>query len=304
MISPGAALDRISRAKNSLKSPDEYESEDTSFTGERYAAVYREYERRLRENNGLDFDDLIVKTIQLLEGDVETRTRWQNKFRYVLVDEYQDVNHAQYRLVKMLADEHKNITVVGDDDQSIYSWRGSDYRNILNFERDFPGAKKFKLEENYRSTQAVLRAANELVANNTSREPKTLISNKGEGDPVTVFLAETERAEARYAIEKIKELVRDGAVVQRHADPLPDQRAVPRVRRDAGQRRHSAQSGGRRRFLRPLGSQRRFGVLALHRQSGRQRFVQAHHQRSAPQHRPADRFQPRRCGPRGQHRGR
>jgi DNA helicase-2/ATP-dependent DNA helicase PcrA len=210
MISPGAALDRISRAKNSLQSPDEYESEDTSFTGERYAAVYREYERRLRENNGLDFDDLIVKTIQLLESDLETRTRWQNKFRYVLVDEYQDVNHAQYRLVKMLADEHKNITVVGDDDQSIYSWRGSDYRNILNFERDFPGAKKFKLEENYRSTQAVLRAANELVANNTTREPKTLISHKGEGDPVTVFLAETERAEARYAVEKIKELVRDG----------------------------------------------------------------------------------------------
>ncbi len=209
-FSAGAALDRISRAKNSLKSPDEYESEDTSFTGERYAAIYREYERRLRENNGLDFDDLIVKTIALLEGDLETRTRWQNKFRYILVDEYQDVNHAQYRLCKILADEHKNITVVGDDDQSIYSWRGSDYRNILNFERDFPGATKFKLEENYRSTQTILRVANELVSNNTSREPKELFSSKGEGDPVTVFLAETERAEARYVVEKIKELVRDG----------------------------------------------------------------------------------------------
>jgi DNA helicase-2/ATP-dependent DNA helicase PcrA len=210
-FSPGSALDRISRAKNSLKSPDAVETEDTSFAGERYAAIYREYERRLRENNGLDFDDLIGKTIALLEGDVETRTRWQNKFRYVLVDEYQDVNHAQYRLCQILAGEHKNITVVGDDDQSIYSWRGSDYRNILNFERDFPGAAKFKLEENYRSTQTVLRAANELVANNETREPKTLFSNKGEGEPVTVFLAETERAEARYVVEKVKELVRDGA---------------------------------------------------------------------------------------------
>ena len=210
-FSPGSALDRIGKAKNSLTSPDQLESDDTSFAGERYAAIYREYERRLRENNGLDFDDLIGKTIALLEGDVETRTRWQNKFRYVLVDEYQDVNHAQYRLCQILAGEHKNITVVGDDDQSIYSWRGSDYRNILNFERDFPGATKFKLEENYRSTQAILRAANELVANNETREPKTLFSSKGEGEPVTVFLAETERAEARYVVEKIKELVRDGA---------------------------------------------------------------------------------------------
>ena len=209
-VAPGAALAEISRAKNLLQSPEEYESKNTSFIAEKYAAVYREYERRLQESNGLDFDDLIARTIHLLENDVETRTRYQNKFRYILVDEYQDVNYAQYRLVALLAEEHKNITVVGDDDQSIYSWRGSDYRMILRFEEDFPGATIFKLEENYRSTQTILQAANELVALNESRHPKTLFTNRSPGEPVTVYAAESERAEARYVLEKIKELVRNG----------------------------------------------------------------------------------------------
>jgi DNA helicase-2/ATP-dependent DNA helicase PcrA len=210
-IGPGAALDEISKAKNALLSPDEYESRNTSFFGERVAKVYREYDRRLRESNGLDFDDLICRTIALLESDVDVRTRYQNKFRYILVDEYQDVNFAQYRLCAILADEHKNLTVVGDDDQSIYSWRGSDYKNILRFEKDFPGAKVFKLEQNYRSTQSILNVASELVANNVTRAEKKLFTERGEGAPVTVYGAETERAEARYAIEKIKELVREGA---------------------------------------------------------------------------------------------
>ncbi len=210
-IAPGAALDEIGKAKNQLLGPDAYESKNTSFFGERIAAVYREYDRRLRESNGLDFDDLIAKTIELLENDVETRTRYQNKFRYILVDEYQDVNFAQYRLCALLADEHKNLTVVGDDDQSIYSWRGSDYQNILRFEKDFPGAKVFKLEENYRSTQTILDVANELVANNQGRAEKKLFTNRAAGEIVTVYGAETERAEARYVIEKIKELVREGA---------------------------------------------------------------------------------------------
>jgi DNA helicase-2/ATP-dependent DNA helicase PcrA len=210
-ISPGAALDEISKAKNALLGPDEYEAKNTSFFGERIAAVYREYERRLRESNGLDFDDLIGRTIALLQEDLEVRTRYQNKFRYILVDEYQDVNYAQYKLCAILADEHKNLTVVGDDDQSIYSWRGSDYQNILRFESDFPGATVYKLEENYRSTQRILDAANELVSLNTNRAEKKLFTNRKEGEVVTVYGAETERAEARYVIEKIKELVREGA---------------------------------------------------------------------------------------------
>jgi DNA helicase-2/ATP-dependent DNA helicase PcrA len=210
-ISPGAALDEISKAKNALLDADKYETKNTSFFGERIAAVFREYDRRLRESNGLDFDDLIAKTIELLESDVDVRTRYQNKFRYILVDEYQDVNYAQYRLCAVLADEHKNLTVVGDDDQSIYSWRGSDYKNILRFEEDFPGAKVFKLEENYRSTQTILTVANEIVSLNAGRAEKKLFTNRAAGEPVTVYGAETERAEARYAIEKIKELVREGA---------------------------------------------------------------------------------------------
>jgi DNA helicase-2/ATP-dependent DNA helicase PcrA len=210
-ISPGAALDEISKAKNALLNADQYETKNTSFFGERVAAVFREYDRRLRESNGLDFDDLIAKTIELLETDVDVRTRYQNKFRYILVDEYQDVNYAQYKLCALLAGEHKNLTVVGDDDQSIYSWRGSDYKNILRFEQDFPGATVFKLEENFRSTQTILTVANEIVSQNTSRAEKKLFTKRDPGEVVTVYGAETERAEARYVIEKIKELVREGA---------------------------------------------------------------------------------------------
>ncbi|MGH7706524.1 MAG: ATP-dependent helicase, partial [Vulcanimicrobiaceae bacterium] len=210
-LSPGAALDEIGKAKNALLAPDAYESKNTSFHGERVAKVYREYERRLAESNGLDFDDLIAKAVALLEADGDIRTRYQNKFRYILVDEYQDVNYAQYKLCAILAGEHKNLTVVGDDDQSIYSWRGSDYQNILRFERDFKGAKIFKLEENYRSTQTILDAANELVVNNKGRAPKKLFTQRAAGEGVTVYGAETERAEVRYAIEKVKSLVREGA---------------------------------------------------------------------------------------------
>jgi DNA helicase-2/ATP-dependent DNA helicase PcrA len=210
-VAPGAALGEISKAKNNLWTPDQYEEKNPSFVGEKYAQVYREYERRLRESNGLDFDDLIGGAIRLLDEDDEARQRYQTKFKYILVDEYQDVNYAQYRLVATLAKEHGNITVVGDDDQSIYSWRGSDYRMILKFEDDFPGAKVFKLEENYRSTQAILTAANELVRNNEGRHAKEIFTNRAAGEPLTAFQAESERAEVRYVMEKIKEHVREGA---------------------------------------------------------------------------------------------
>ena len=210
-ISPGAALDEISKSKNALLSADQYEAKNTSFFGERVAKVYREYDRRLRESNGLDFDDLIARTIELLETDGDVRTRYQNKFRYILVDEYQDVNYAQYKLCAILAGEHKNLTVVGDDDQSIYSWRGSDYKNILRFEEDFPGAKVFKLEENFRSTQTILTVASEVIGQNQTRAAKKLFTGRQGGEIVPVYGAETERAEARYVLEKVKELVREGA---------------------------------------------------------------------------------------------
>jgi DNA helicase II / ATP-dependent DNA helicase PcrA len=210
-LAPGACLHEISKAKNSLVWPDKYHESQTSFLGERMANVYTEYERRLRESNSLDFDDLIVRTIDLLERDEKVREKYQNKFEYILVDEYQDVNIAQYRLIALLGAKHKNVTVVGDDDQSIYSWRGSDYRMILRFEEDFPGAKVFKLEENYRSTQRILEAANALVENNKTRAPKKLFTRRAEGEAITVYAAATERDEARYTVEKVKQMVRDGA---------------------------------------------------------------------------------------------
>src|SRR5579875_1445216 len=196
-LTPGACLAEISKAKNALIWPEQYHEKNTSFLGERFGNVYAEYQRRLAESNSLDFDDLIVRTIDLFEKDKQTREKWQKKFQYILVDEYQDVNFAQYRLIALLGEKHKNVTVVGDDDQSIYSWRGSDYRMILRFEQDFPGARVFKLEENYRSTQAILDAANELVSNNGSRHPKKLFTSRAKGEPVSVFAAESERAEVR-----------------------------------------------------------------------------------------------------------
>jgi len=210
-LSAGACLAEIDKAKNALIWPEQYAQTKTSFAGERIANVYTEYQRRLAESNSLDFDDLIVRTIDLLERDKETREKYQQRFEYVLVDEYQDVNAAQYRLVALLAGYHGNVTVVGDDDQSIYSWRGSDYRMILRFEEDFPGAKTFKLEENYRSTGRILEAANNLVANNRSRAPKRLFTSRGEGEAITLYPAATERDEARYVVEKIKSMVRDGS---------------------------------------------------------------------------------------------
>jgi len=210
-LTPGACLAEISKAKNALVWPKEYHERNTSFLGERYANVYAEYQRRLSESNSLDFDDLIVRTIDLFEKDEAARAKWQNRFRYVLVDEYQDVNFAQYKLIAILGEKHRNVTVVGDDDQSIYSWRGSDYKMILRFEDDFPGAKVFTLEENYRSTQTILDAANALVANNKTRSPKKLFTNRDPGETITAFAADTERSEARYVVEKVKELVREGA---------------------------------------------------------------------------------------------
>ncbi|MBV8148612.1 MAG: UvrD-helicase domain-containing protein, partial [Candidatus Eremiobacteraeota bacterium] len=210
-LSPGACLAEIGKAKNALIWPEQYAEKQTSFVGERIANVYKEYQRRLAESNSLDFDDLIVRTIDLLERDKAIREKYQHRFEYVLVDEYQDVNAAQYRLVALLAAHHGNITVVGDDDQSIYSWRGSDYRMILRFEEDFLGAKIFVLEENYRSTQRILEAANALVVNNRTRAPKTLFTRRDGGEPIVLYPAATERDEARYVTEKIKEMVRDGA---------------------------------------------------------------------------------------------
>ncbi len=213
-VSTGACLHAIGAAKTAMLTPEAYHEAQTSPIGEKFANVYAEYQQRLAASNSLDFDDLILRTIDLLQTDDAARERYQRKFQYVLVDEYQDVNLPQYRLISILGEKHRNVTVVGDDDQSIYSWRGSDHRMILRFEHDFPGAKVFKLEQNYRSSQRILDAANALVANNRSRSPKRLFTERGEGEPIVVYPAATERDEARYVVEQIKSSVRDGSAYQ------------------------------------------------------------------------------------------
>jgi ATP-dependent DNA helicase UvrD/PcrA len=201
---------QISTAKNLLVSPDEYARRVESFYDQTVADVYGLYQRRLHAANAVDFDDLLMLTVEVLERFPEARTRWQKAFRYVLVDEYQDTNHAQYRLLQLLAGAHKNLCAVGDPDQSIYAFRGADIRNILEFERDFPGTRVIPLEQNYRSTNTVLRAANAVIAHNRERKEKNLFSELGEGPPVRALEVEDEHAEARFVAAEVATLIEEG----------------------------------------------------------------------------------------------
>jgi ATP-dependent DNA helicase UvrD/PcrA len=201
---------QISNAKNQLVSPDDYRERVASFYDQTVADVYRLYQERLHTANAMDFDDLLMLTVEVLERFPEARLKWQKAFRYVLVDEYQDTNHAQYRLLQLLAQRHMNLFAVGDPDQSIYAFRGADIRNIMEFERDFPGTRVIALEQNYRSTNAILGAANALISHNTERKPKNLWSELGTGDPVRVVELEDEHAEARFVAVEIARLVEEG----------------------------------------------------------------------------------------------
>jgi DNA helicase II / ATP-dependent DNA helicase PcrA len=201
---------QISNAKNQLIGPDEYMSRVASFYDQTIAEVYALYQRRLLASNAMDFDDLLMLTVAVLERFPEALTRWQKAFRYVLVDEYQDTNHAQYRLLQLLAGKHRNLMVVGDPDQSVYAFRGADIRNILDFETDFPDARSVALEQNYRSTNTILRAANHVIRNNRERKEKNLWSELGEGLPVHVIEVEDEHAEARFVAAEIAALVEEG----------------------------------------------------------------------------------------------
>jgi DNA helicase-2/ATP-dependent DNA helicase PcrA len=201
---------QISNAKNALIGPDEYASRVASFYDQTVADVYSLYQRRLFASNAVDFDDLLMLTVDVLQRFPEAREKWAKTFRYVLVDEYQDTNHAQYVLLKLLADVSNNIMAVGDPDQSIYSFRSADIRNILDFERDFPGTQTVALEQNYRSTNFILNAANELISHNRERKEKRLWSELGEGEPVHVVEVEDEHAEARFVASEIAALVEYG----------------------------------------------------------------------------------------------
>lgn len=210
-FTPRAISGLISSAKNDLMSPDDYVATASLPLQQAAADVFPRYERLRKEAAALDFDDLIAETVRLLSTVPDIGQKWRQRFRAVLIDEYQDTNAAQYRLVKLLVNEEQNICVVGDDWQSIYSWRGADFQNILNFERDFPGATIIKLEQNYRSTKAILDAAHKVITRNKTRSDKTLWTDAGQGQPVQIMPVMNEHAEAETVVTRIKSAVELGA---------------------------------------------------------------------------------------------
>jgi DNA helicase II / ATP-dependent DNA helicase PcrA len=209
-FTPAAIQSQISDAKNKLRDADEYGRMVGSFFEQTVADVYRTYERELHRMNAMDFDDLLVRAVNVLELFPEVRERYATGFRDVLVDEYQDTNHAQYRWLQLVVGEHRNLMVVGDDSQAIFGFRGADIRNILEFEETFPDARVIKLEQNYRSTQTILDAANAVIRNNRGQKPKSLWTELGQGDPIKVRELEDEHAEARFVTGEIQRLVDEG----------------------------------------------------------------------------------------------
>jgi DNA helicase-2/ATP-dependent DNA helicase PcrA len=205
---PKAMAGHINRAKQEVQGPGEVEVPDA--WSEVVRRVYATYEERLHQANAVDFGDLIYRTVRALESDELFRNEMAGRFQHVLVDEFQDTNHAQFRLVRLLTDRHRNLCVVGDDDQSIYRWRGADRRNILDFRASFPDALLVKLEQNYRSTKRILRAANAVIARNVDREPKELWTDNHEGDPVLIVRTMDERDEARLVLRGVRELLSQG----------------------------------------------------------------------------------------------
>lgn len=207
-LKPKSIQSIISKAKNEGDTPEEYEA-SAFYPNQKYTAkIFKRYEEEKDKANALDFDDLLIKTYDLFANNPEIRKKWQQKFRHILIDEYQDTNVIQYRLIKLLVNENRNICVVGDDWQSIYSWRGADFTNILNFERDFPGAKVIKLEQNYRSTGNILEASQKIINQNKTRTDKTLFTEAEKGEPVDIEATRDESMEADFVARKILEYKR------------------------------------------------------------------------------------------------
>ncbi|MCK4524909.1 MAG: UvrD-helicase domain-containing protein, partial [Candidatus Andersenbacteria bacterium] len=203
---PKAALAEISNAKNELKTPQEYENTADGFFQENVSKIYDLYQKELKESNSFDFDDLIMQTAVLFLDHPDILEKYQKKFKYVMADEYQDTNYAQYRLIDLISRKHKNIFVVGDDWQSIYKWRGADIKNILEFEKNYSGAKTILLERNYRSTQEILDASYGIISKNINRKEKKIFSSKGAGERVIVYEAANEKGEADFIVSEIAKL--------------------------------------------------------------------------------------------------
>ena len=214
---PASVLSAISHYKEKAKSPADAMEESSSFYSpvrKDMAKLYDMYSKMLHANNAMDFDDLILNTVLLLENDEDVLSYYQNRFQYVMVDEYQDTNHLQYKLVKMLAEKSGNICVVGDDDQCIYQWRGADITNILNFEKDFENARVIRLEQNYRSKGNILKCANSVIKKNPDRKEKALWTDKGEGEKIIYKVVRDEKLEAKYVAEEILELLNKGVLLK------------------------------------------------------------------------------------------
>jgi len=212
-LTPRNVLSKISHSKNHGKRPEDIRSEAIDQTGRKIADIFAGYEKLLHDSKALDFDDLLLRTTKLLRESAVTREKWQSRFQYIHVDEYQDTNRVQYELLRLLTGPHHNLCVVGDEDQSIYRWRGADVSILLSFSRDFPNARVIKLERNYRSTQNILSAAGAVVAHNPERLGKSLSAEKGEGTNLKYFEARDAQAEAEFV----------GGELQRLLDDDPDQ---------------------------------------------------------------------------------
>jgi DNA helicase-2/ATP-dependent DNA helicase PcrA len=202
-----AALSRISHAKNHKQTPQDFYKDTTDPKMSRLAVIFERYENRLRESNALDFDDLLLETVRLLRHDAGVRDAYNKRIRYLMIDEYQDTNRSQYELVRLLTEQHSNVVVVGDEDQSIYGWRGADIKNILDFERDYPNTKVVRLEQNYRSTKNILEGASAVVSNNKARKGKWLWTDSGTGEPIQLYDAPDSENEALFIADTIERLL-------------------------------------------------------------------------------------------------
>ncbi|MGI6056724.1 MAG: DNA helicase PcrA [Bilifractor sp.] len=222
-------LSRISSAKNEMTGPEEFEKNASSWIEKQYAKCYFAYQKRLKENNALDFDDLLVMTVELFRQEPDVLSYYQEKFRYIMIDEYQDTNTVQFLFVKLLASRYRNLCVVGDDDQSIYKFRGANIRNILNFEKEYPGAKVIRLEQNYRSTQNILNAANEVIAHNIGRKKKKLWTENGEGSKIHFREFDDGYQEAEYIARDIGSKCADGKMAYHDFAVLYRTNAMSRI---------------------------------------------------------------------------
>ena len=247
---PTQVLAKISQAKNDLMGPDEYPIFSTR--DETIKVIYKAYQEYLEASNAMDFDDMLLYTARLLETHPEVRQKYAQRFRHILVDEFQDTNQAQYTLLYYLASQHKNIFVVGDEDQSIYRWRGADYHNVQRFMKDFPEAEKILLEQNYRSTQTILNAAVAVINENTNRTEKKLFSDRGSGEEIVIYEAGDDYDEASYVVRNDFETALAGAGKGiGFCHHVPHKRPIAFIGRGLPTGEHELPPGGRTAILRP-----------------------------------------------------